>query len=407
MKIRVKKTWAAAVGLALAATTFGGVALAVENPSGWYTGGNATVVDPDRTAVALRLYDAAGNQVSSGSTTTQLAAFAAADGPVRAGDDYASLFVHLPQSSTAPGAWPGVQATGTSKFTGAGAVAAPSSLAGKPYVATSAGGYTLADVVAGLPNNETGASYAKVYELRLRSSSATAGVSNQYAAAYVRISGTTWTLTSSPVLGDSTTPPAPAAVGTSVAVTWPRITYGKAAAVVVTVKAAWGAAKPSGTVTLVTGSRTLSSVRLTSAGTATLTVAKTALAPGSRSLKVTYAGVANAFVASQSAPKTIQVAKGATGTPTLKVVKKPTGRKGGAATVKVPTTTGLAKAGGKVTVVLKKGKKSKKVTATIRSGSATVKLPKLPKGTWTATVVYLGDSYYTSSRSKAVRVKVK
>ena len=412
MKIHVKKTWAAAVGLALAATTLGGVAVAVGDASGWYTGGNATVVDPDKTAVALKLYDAAGNQVTSGSTTTQLAAFAAADGQVRTGggDDYASLFVHLPQSSTAPGAWPGVQVTGTSKFTGDGAVAAPAALAGKPYVATVANGYTLAEVASGLPNNEAGASYAKVYELRLRTSSKARGVSNQYAAAYVKVSGTTWTLTSSPVLGDSTVqpPPVPAVVGTSVAVTWPKIAYGRAAAVKVTVKAASGTAKPSGAVTLLLGSKKLASATLTSAGTATLTVAKTALAPGNRSLKVTYAGVATKFTASQSAAKTIKVAKGATGKPTLKVTKKPSAKKAGTATIKVPTSKGLAKAGGKVQVVLKKGKTAKKLKAVkVKSGTAKVKLPKLPKGTWVVTVVYLGDSHYAAAKSKAVKLKYK
>ena len=101
--------------------------------------------------MALKLYNASGAEVTSGSTTTPLAAFAAADGAVRSGDEYASLFVHLPQSSTAPGAWPGVQATGTDKFSGAGAVTAPAALSGKPYVATTAAGYTLADVAAACP----------------------------------------------------------------------------------------------------------------------------------------------------------------------------------------------------------------------------------------------------------------
>ena len=166
----MKKTWAAAVGLALAVDHGRRRRRSPStNPSGWYTGDNATVADPDKTAVALKLYDAAGTEVTSGSTTTPLAAFAAADGPVRAGDDdFASLFVHLPQSSTAPGAWPGVQVTGTNKFTGAGAVPAPASLAGKPYVATTSAGYTLADVVAGLPNNETGAELRR----RLRAAAA-------------------------------------------------------------------------------------------------------------------------------------------------------------------------------------------------------------------------------------------
>lgn len=406
MKIQAKKTWAAAVGLALAATTLGGVALAAEDPSGWYTGGNATVVDPNKTAVPLKLYNAAGTEITSGSTTTQVASFAAADGSVRTGDDYASLFVHLPQSNTAPGAWPGLQVTGTSKFSGAGAVSAPAPLSGKPYVATTNAGYTLADVVAALPNNEGGASYQGVYELRLRTSSPSAGVSNQYAAAYVKVSGTSWTLTTSPVLGDSVPP---TAVATSVVPTWPaKLTYGTAATVAVKVNPASGAAKPSGTVRLVTGSTTLGTATLTSAGTANLTVAKTALAPGSRTLKVVYTGVANKFVASESPATTIKVAKAATGKPTVKLTKKPTRKKGGAATVKVSAASGLAKAGGKVQIVLKKGKTTKKVKpVAVKSGVAKVKLPKLAKGTWTVTVVYLGDAHYTKSKSKPVKVKVK
>jgi len=402
MKITVK---VAAVGLALAVTTAGGVAIAAENPSGWYAGGNATLPDPAKTNVALKLYNASGVEVTSGSTTAPLAAFAAAASDVRGGDTYASLFVHLPQSNTAPGAWPGVQATGTGKFSGTGAVTAPATLSGKPYVATTAAGYTLADVVAGLPNNEAGESFAGVYELRLRTSSPTTGVSTEYAAAYVKVSGNTWTLTSSPVLGDSTLK---SAVATTVLATWPtKVTYGTAASVSVAVTAASGAAKPSGTVQLVSGSTTLGTANLTSAGTAKITVSKTALAPGSRAVQVKYVGVANAFAPSQSAAKTIAVAKAAPGKPAFKVKKAPTAKKGGTATVTVPTASGLAKAGGTAQVVLKKGKTTKKVKVTIKAGSGKVKLPKLPKGTWSATVTYAGDAHYTSAKSKAVKVKVK
>ncbi len=127
----------------------------------------------------------------------------------------------------------------------------------------------------------------------------------------------------------------------------------------------------------------------------------------SRALKVVYAGVAKAFSPSQSAAKTFAVAKAVSGRPALKVTKVPTARKGGTATVTVPTASGLAKAGGKGQVVLKKGRVTKKVNLTIRSGSAKVKLPKLAKGTWTATVVYAGDAHYTGATSKAVKLKVK
>ncbi len=407
MKMTTKKTWAAAVGLALALSAAGGVALAAENPSGWYAGGNATLADPAKTNVALKLYNAAGVQVTSGSTTTPLAAFAAADGAVREGDTFASLFVHLPQSTTAPGAWPGVQATGTGKFSGAGAVTAPGALNGKPYVATTAAGYTLADVIAGLPNNEAGASFAGVYELRLRTSSPTAGVSTEYAAAYLKVSGNSWTLTSSPVLGDSVVVPPKSAVATTVTATWPAtLAYGTASSVSVTVTAASGAAKPSGAVRLVSGATTLGTANLSAAGTASFALSKT-LEPGTVALQVVYAGVANAFTASQSAAKTIVVAKAAPGAPVLKVKKAPTTKKAGSATVTVATPSGLAKAGGTAQLVLKKGKTTKKVNVTIKAGSGTAKLPKLPKGTWSATVTYAGDAHYTSTKSKAVKVKVK
>ena len=45
---------------------------------------------------------------------------------------------------------------------------------------------------------------------------------------------------------------------------------------------------------------------------------------------------------------------------------------------------------GKVQVVLKKGKATKTVTGTVKAGTATVKLPKLPVGKWTVDVTYAG-----------------
>ena len=95
MKLRNTKTWAAAVGLALAVSTAGGVALAAAGPSGQdaYEGGNATVPDPNNTGLVLKLYDGAGNPVSSGTTTGTIAAYAAADGTVRAGDELSLIHI--------------------------------------------------------------------------------------------------------------------------------------------------------------------------------------------------------------------------------------------------------------------------------------------------------------------------
>ena len=101
------------------------------------------------------------------------------------------------------------------------------------------------------------------------------------------------------------------------------------------------------------------------------------------------------------------MAKAAPGKPTFKVKKTPTAKKGGTATVTVPTASGLAKAGGTAQLVLKKGKATKTVKVTIKAGDGTVKLPKLPKGTWSATVTYAGDTHYLTATSKAVKVKVK
>lgn len=406
MKIRVKKTWVATSVLAVALSTVGGVSALGAGADDWYDGDNATVADPDKSAVALKLYDASGNQVTSGSTTAPIAAFAAADGAVRSGDEFASLFAHLPRTATAQGAWPGVQVSGTDRFGGAGAVTPAPGLGGKPFVRTTAAGYTLADVAAALPNTESSPSFAGVYELRLRTSSRTDGVATSYAAAYVKVTGATWQVTTAPVLGSGEPDPQP--VGTSVSVSWPgSLAYGRSAAVAATVVPASGAAKPSGTVRLVLGAQTLATATLTAAGTASLPLAPTALAPGVATLKVVYAGVPGAFVASESAARAISVAKVGGLKPVLKVTKKPTRKKAGKATVTVAGPAGLVKAGGKATVVLTKGKAVKKVVVAVRSGKAAVKLPKLPKGTWKVRVDYAGDAYYLAGKSKTAKVKSK
>ena len=302
MKIRIKKTWLAAVALAVAATALGGVALA-DGADDWYDGDNATVADHDNTGVELRLYDASGTEITSGTTTTPIAAFAGAAGTVRAGDSFASLFVHLPQSSTAPGAWPGVQVSGTDKFSGAGAVSAPAALTGKPYVRTTDDGYSLADVAAILPNEESAASFAGVYELRLRTSSPTEGVSTEYAVTYVKISGTSWQVTDAPVFGQA------GDTATRVKATWPKkITYGKTDTVTVTVSAESGSAKPTGKVRVVSGSKTVGQATL-AGGKATVTLAKKSLKPGTYSLVVRYDGAPGSFEPSKSATKTIKVVR--------------------------------------------------------------------------------------------------
>lgn len=408
MNRTISKAGIAALGVTLAATAVGGLAFADGAPD-WYAGGNATVTDPSRTTTGLALYDASGTPVTSGSTSTPIATFAAAAGDVRAGDQYATLYAHLPQSGTAAGAWPGVQVTGTDQFAGTGAITTPGSLTGKPLVRT-AGGYSLADVVSALPNKETGASYAGVYELRLRTSSRTAGVADSYAATWVKVTGSTWSVTTAPVPGQVTTPtPTPTGpVATSVTATWPTaLTYGTASSVKVTVKAASGTGIPRGTVTVLNGAAVVGSAPLSSTATATVSLSRTGLLPGARQLTVKYSGASGAFTASTSAPRSFAVAKATATRPALSLTKKPTSKRAGTASVVVKAPAGLSAPSGKVTVTLVKGAKKRSVSGSLVGGRVSLKLPKSAKGTWKVSASYAGDAKYRAATSATVALKVR
>lgn len=395
---RTRRTGAIVAGLALAATGIG-VAVAADSQD-WYTGDVTTVADPHRTTHALTLHDASGAAITSGSTTSAIAAFAAADAGLADGDTHAQLFAHLPRSGSAAGAWPGVQASGTDRFTGSGAVAAPSGVTGKAYVRL-AGGYSVGALVAALPNSETSQSWAGVYELRLRTSSAS-GVADDYAATWIKVDGSTWSITSAPVVGEtSTTTPKPA-VASSVSATWPSFAYGKRATVAVKVTAT--GTRPTGDVTLLQGSTRLGAARLASDGTARITVAAAALQPGKRDLTLAYAGVPETVQASTTR-RTVTVGKGKPGAPKLKVTTKPTSKKKGKASVSVNTASGLKKASGKVTLTLTKGKAKTKVTAKLSGGKKSIRLPKLVPGTWKASLKYSGDARF-SATSGTTKFKV-
>ncbi|MDR1790576.1 MAG: Ig-like domain repeat protein [Propionibacteriaceae bacterium] len=74
------------------------------------------------------------------------------------------------------------------------------------------------------------------------------------------------------------------------------------------------------------------------------------------------------------------------------------------ASVKVTVKATGLKPGGKVKVTY--GKKS--VTATVKSGKATVKLPKLKKGKYTLKVTYLGSTETKKATyKKTLKLKVK
>jgi hypothetical protein len=88
------------------------------------------------------------------------------------------------------------------------------------------------------------------------------------------------------------------------------------------------------------------------------------------------------------------------------VVKAPTRRKGGRYKVTISVPKGASPVAGRVTIKLRKGAVTKTVTGRLSRGAATVKLPKLAKGTWRVTVSWPGDSRYAKVSTAGARIKV-
>jgi len=179
-------------------------------------------------------------------------------------------------------------------------------------------------------------------------------------------------------------------------------TYGKA--VKVTVKVADARGKPvTGKVTL-TGVGAARAATLSATGQAVVTL-PASLAVKSYALRATYAGTAN--VTGSTATAALKVTKGKVSKVATKVIKTPTSKKKGKATVTVTVPKGLAAATGKATVTVTKGSVKKPLTVTLKSGKATVTLPKLAKGTWKVSVKYAGSTTYAAASGTTAKVVVK
>ncbi|MFL6160262.1 MAG: hypothetical protein ACJ72D_29585, partial [Marmoricola sp.] len=246
MNFRSRPLRKAALAVALASTVASGLLVTTAsadintNPP-WQ---EAAAKDPNAVRT-LNFYDANGNQVTSGSTTAAFP-FVAASGTVRAGDDHATLFVYTPVAGTPAGAWSGTQLTATATYPIASPPAAlPTGVPALKGISGAAGDKTLAQHIADYPNASSTAGYQGVYEVRLRTSSNTAGVADQYAVSDIVVSGTTWT-----VYGSKIDSVATATVPTTG-------TYGTSFQVPVTVTGA--GATPTGTVTVKEGSTAVSS----------------------------------------------------------------------------------------------------------------------------------------------------
>lgn len=418
-----KSSWGAIAALTLVATAAGGMAIASAprfdgDPTSlsWYEADNASVPDPDRTGLALGLYDADGRAVTTGTTTAPLPAFAVAGGALRAGDTSATLFVHAAQSGTAQGAWPGVQLTGTDRYDGQATppLVVPAGLSGRPLVRT-AGAATLADVLNGFASADQG-TYAGVLELRLRTSSATAGVGSSYAGAYLRVSGTTWTVVDGPAPVDpspsptdptsgptdpTSSPTTQAPATTTTTATAPATAfYGRSFAVSATVAGGVG-----GTVTLREGARVITTATLGENGRAALVVPARAVQPGARTLTVAYGGSAAAQASSTTVR--VSVAKApATVRATLSAARIK--RTAQAKVTVVVAATGVPGSGitGAVTVFDGKKRLTGVSLTAARNGRVVVTLPRLAVGAHSLKVVYAGNANVASASSAAVRLTV-
>lgn len=192
----------------------------------------------------------------------------------------------------------------------------------------------------------------------------------------------------------------PGGVTSTQTVTAPSVKYGTAPKITVAIANEYGRV-PTGKVSLTVAGKSYPAQTIV-ANAASFTLPK--LAAGSYSYTLSYPGDDQILAFSKTG--TLSVAKGSVASVKGATSKKPTSKKAGAEKVTVAAAAGNATATGKVTVTLKKGSAKKTGTATLKSGVATVQLPKLAKGTWTVKLAYAGDANYAASTATGTSVKV-
>lgn len=190
-----------------------------------------------------------------------------------------------------------------------------------------------------------------------------------------------------------------ARASTRTTATWPHGTrhYGAKFSVKAAVSAT--GTTPTGTVAVKLGSKTLASATL-GAGTATITVAGSALKPGKHTLTVVYAGSADA-AGSTSAAKALTVAKAQSRTTDSVSPKKI--RKSKHATLSVTVSGSGVHPTGEVTVF---DGTRKIATHALSHGKAAIRLPRLTLGTHHLHAVYAGTATVAKSSGRAVALKV-
>lgn len=183
------------------------------------------------------------------------------------------------------------------------------------------------------------------------------------------------------------------------------VAYGRTMSVKVTVGSA--DTTPTGTVKLTSGSKVLAIGTLptpadaAAAATVTLKVKSGALAPGSHTLKATYAG--SVAISGSSATRSVRVTK-AKAAVTVKVSKRVTTNRRAKASVTV-RATGVTRFSGKVVVY--DGRHRIGAARVDSRGRAVVRLDRMKAGKHRIKVVFQGSAYVAKATSKSVTVRVR
>lgn len=381
----MKRILTSITGVVVAAVASGGLLAGV---AGNAHASTAPPWEPDPSSVGgLTFYNAAGHQVTGGSTTASpLASYVEGSSKVRSGDTKATLYGYLPVHGQSPGQWSGDQLSASTSYPNASAPR-PLKTASLPVVSGASGDETIAELAADFPNTDSSSDgYAHLYQLRLVTSKPQEGISTTYDSADIEISGSTWSVVYSQAPGVSTS--------TKLRVSPSgRVVHGTK----VKLRATITPAKAAGSVQFRDGSKVLKTVKVkagkASFSTRTLRAAK-------HKLTAKFVPSTSGYATSTSSKHSLTVKAH----PTRVSLKASTStiKKGNKLTLKVKESPAAA---GKVAIF--DGSK-KLATVKVKKGKATVSTTKLTVGSHRLKAKFTpkktsGDA---TSTSKVVKVKV-
>jgi hypothetical protein len=188
----MKKSFKALATLATAALAGGVLTLAAPAASAAVT----VPWEPDALSLgSLTLFDATGNPITTGSTTSSpFVAYAVASGttPDTGINKVGILQVATPDGTVSTEAY-AKDSLGSATPYPVATDPASVRASGNPYASSVSGDFSLADYIGLHPNNLTGA-YAGLYQVRVYTPSTTATGLGKYFSVDIQVTGTTWTV---------------------------------------------------------------------------------------------------------------------------------------------------------------------------------------------------------------------